>query len=83
MKVRLLGSTIDRRVVVLSRYNPGCMKKLSDSERRIQSRIVANPEELAMVKAILTDPIKLAYIENWYFVKGAKVPDWFIEGLKK
>ena len=61
------------------------MEKKSPEELRIQSRIVANKKELAMCKDILTDPLKLAYIENWYHGKGAKVPESFIEahGLKR
>ncbi len=53
--------------------------KIPDDQRRIQFRIVANKKEIAMCKDILTDPLKLAYIEHWYHGKAAKIPDTFIE----
>ena len=51
--------------------------------KRIQRRIMANSGEITMVKGILDDPLKTAYISDWFYTKNARISESFLASYKQ
>jgi hypothetical protein len=58
------------------------MRKKAVEHRRKQQRIFCTDMERALFKQLLSSREQLAYIQDWITVRGGKVPQSFLAGLR-